>query len=501
MKKLSITKLIAALLIANCYVFTCGVMGEVGGSAIVRDTESDDSENIGEADGQGTMDFLVPDETATGYVQLDLLNITPVPLSGKAVQSTYSVSSSVQDIPEELPQTDTEEILGRTEEYEPATDEIYIAPPETEAATASTKKPKPSTTKTTKASTQTTPVVTESTPNGIPVENTSSAVTTGGNPEAGGNQEATPSDDDHMDELAPTEEGAAYNASDSTSVPEATLATGISDAADVGSEILYVTSNGGTVSGTALDIISRITQNEVGHTFAPEAIKAQAVASYTYVKFCNEYGTYPSVGLASTVSDSVSVLVGSVIGKAIYYNDSLIQAVYSASSAGYTASSKSVWGTDYPYLVSRFCDLDKSYDPNYGREVRYSSDDIKNRVLENTGIGLSGDPSGWLSVEDRVDGNYVAQMSVGGYHSYTASDGESVKLTGRVFREKIMGFELRSSAFDVEYDADSDEFVFTTYGYGHGVGMSQNGANALATYLGYDYKDILTYYYQGTEVK
>lgn len=194
-------------------------------------------------------------------------------------------------------------------------------------------------------------------------------------------------------------------------------------------------------------------------------------------------------------------LTGEVLGKAIYYNGALIQAVYSASSAGYTASSKNVWGTDYPYLQSRFCDLDKQYDPNYGRKVEYTSAEIKSKVLEKTGIDLTGDPSGWLSVETNVDGFYVGQMNVGGYHSYTDSSGDSVKITGRVFRERIMSFELRSSAFDVEYDANSDKFIFTTYGYGHGVGMSQNGANALATYLGYDYKEILTYYYQGTEVK
>ena len=164
-------------------------------------------------------------------------------------------------------------------------------------------------------------------------------------------------------------------------------------------------------------------------------------------------------------------------------------------------SFKNVWGTDYPYLQSRFCDLDKQYDPNYGRKVEYTSAEIKSKVLEKTGIDLTGDPSGWLSVETNVDGFYVGQMNVGGYHSYTDSSGDSVKITGRVFRERIMSFELRSSAFDVEYDANSDKFIFTTYGYGHGVGMSQNGANALATYLGYDYKEILTYYYQGTEVK
>ena len=37
-------------------------------------------------------------------------------------------------------------------------------------------------------------------------------------------------------------------------------------------------------------------------------------------------------------------------------------------------------------------------------------------------------------------------------------------------------------------------------GYGHGVGMSQYGAEAMAE-KGYNYQDILKYYYQGVEIK
>ncbi|MDE6021826.1 MAG: hypothetical protein K2H01_12615 [Ruminococcus sp.] len=44
----------------------------------------------------------------------------------------------------------------------------------------------------------------------------------------------------------------------------------------------------------------------------------------------------------------------------------------------------------------------------------------------------------------------------------------------------------------------SGYFGFTTYGFGHGVGMSQNGANAYATYCGYNYEQILFHYYPGT---
>ena len=57
---------------------------------------------------------------------------------------------------------------------------------------------------------------------------------------------------------------------------------------------------------------------------------------------------------------------------------------------------------------------------------------------------------------------------------------------------------LRSAAFDI--DCDGEEFTFTTDGYGHGVGMSQTGADLYASEEGWDYVDILTHYYPGTQV-
>lgn len=468
--KISLVKTGVALLIGSSYMFVCGVTGTVGGEAMSQDIPASTAEaegmedDIGEAGGQGTLDFLVPDETSSGLITVDLMEMAPLSLSSKMVQSTYSFRGDGITDPTEV----TGEAAGTSED----TVEIIISPPEepTEEPEVTTAAPVATTTEPVTEPVQTVVTTTPTT-----VQTTTSAATQGGIPVEPDNTTAS---DDHPDETEPED----------------------SPAADVTGEVLYVRANGGVVSGSALEIVGKITQHEVGHTFAPEAIKAQAVAAYTYVRFCNEYGTYPSVGLASSVSDSVEVLVESVIGRGIYYNGALIQAVYSASSAGYTASSMNVWGTDYPYLESRFCDLDAQYDPNYGKTAQFSSAEIKQNVLDKTGIELTGDPSGWLSIENRIDGNYVGQMSVGGYHSYTDSSGNSVKITGRVFREKIMGFSLRSSSFDIAYDPGTDMFTFTTYGYGHGVGMSQNGANALATYLGYDYKQILTYYYSGTEV-
>ena len=217
------------------------------------------------------------------------------------------------------------------------------------------------------------------------------------------------------------------------------------------------------------------------------------------MRYFNDRGQSPSVILSSNVSDSTRLLVQSVLGEAVYYDGEIIQAVYSASSAGYTASCKSVWGTNFPYLQSVFCELDEEYDPNYGRTKSFSSSDIKSRVYNKTGISLTGNPENWFVIDGRVDGKYVGSMSVGGNHAYV-SDGKTINITGRVFREKIMSFDIRSNAFDIDYNPSTDEFTFTTYGYGHGVGLSQNGANNLAKYWGWDYRQILEFYYTGTYV-
>ena len=456
MKNLSLAKIIVALVVCNVYLLVCGVMGTVSESlteAAEATAESDDAPQ-----GVGTQDFITPDITQIPIVPDTTTTITtafgtPL-LSMKPVKTSYKPSELVEQL--ELSNNssvETENSDNSSDTSEPDTSDI---------SDTSSSEPDNSTTH-------------EPDNTSKPQDNTSSTAT-------------------------PPESSEPTSSTDSTtSIPTRPSQTVTDNTA--ANEILTVNDGGDIVSGTALDIISRIVMNEIGSTFAPEAIKAQAVAAYTHVKYHNARGSYPNVLLKNEVSDSVKVLVESVIGQAMYYDGEMIQAVYSASSAGCTASSKNVWGVDYPYLRSVYCELDADYDPNYGKKATFSSSEIKSKIYSSTGISLSGDPSDWFSINDRTEGKYVGNMSIGGYNTYVDSDGDTVKITGRVFRERIMSFNIRSSAFDIEYNADSDEFTVTTYGYGHGVGLSQNGANALAKYWVWDYKQILEFYYQGAYVK
>lgn len=264
--------------------------------------------------------------------------------------------------------------------------------------------------------------------------------------------------------------------------------------------VILRVNNGGThEEGSAEEIVARVVQKEMGSGFQREALKALAVASFTYIKHQNELGKTPDIALAETASVKVRECVAEVKGQGVYYNGEYIQAVYCASSAGYTSSAAKVWGTDLPYLKSVKCPFDEDYDPNYGRTASFTSSEIMLKVLKQTGIELTGDPAFWFKTLSWYDNVYVGEMSIGGKTTYTKG-GSEVKITGRDFREKIMEYGLRSAAFSVSYDSKTDKFTFTTYGYGHGAGLSQNGADILASRMGYDYIDILKYYYTGTEV-
>lgn len=262
------------------------------------------------------------------------------------------------------------------------------------------------------------------------------------------------------------------------------------------SDELTVKNSGAIVTGDAYDILCRIVQNEIGSSYATEAIKAMAVASYSYVKFYNEYlNSAPTVALSSAEpGQRVKDAVSAVFGEAVYYNGRYANCTYFAVSAGVTTSALSVWNTpQYPYLVSVDSSVDMDYKTgwsSYEQTKTFTAEALAEKCNAKLGTALdpaNDDPATWLEILSYSDAPYVATVRVG-----------NVTTTGRNLRENVLS--LRSHAFEIEYDEAGRIFTFTTYGYGHGVGMSQAGANFYAQ-QGWDYIDILTHYYSGTTVE
>lgn len=262
------------------------------------------------------------------------------------------------------------------------------------------------------------------------------------------------------------------------------------------------------VTSDAMDLVLRIVRNEIGAhytsgsrygetVYAKEAVKAYAVAAYTHIKYCNLKGQIPNVGLRSDYSEQMKNYVQEVDGQGIYYNDDLICAMYCASTGGYTISGYNGLGTDYPYLSS----VESRYDDQgkqYFSQVTMTADELRQIIESKTDIVLSDEVENWIKVDSVVDGNYVGQMIIDGHTSCNIR-GKQYTLNGSNFKQRIMNSYLKSPAFTVDY-ADGT-FTFNVYGYGHGLGLPADGANLYANIEGWDYKQILEHYFQGTIVK
>ena len=259
------------------------------------------------------------------------------------------------------------------------------------------------------------------------------------------------------------------------------------------------------------DYVVGVVAAEVPASYEPEALKANAVAAYTYAMRKKEYteahpgyaqeehkGAHVCTNYAHCKSwkseeerremwgskydeytARVEAAVRAVYGEVLLYDDAPALTVFYSISAGVTAACKDVWGNDVPYLQS----VDSSWDENekgFLTTVTLSDAEMKEKLA---GCALPENPDEWLVVTDRAESGYVRSAAAG---DKTFTGGEVRKLFG-----------LRSNCFEISH-ADG-VFTFTVKGYGHGVGMSQSGSQAMAL-EGCGYRDILYHYYPGTVI-
>lgn len=195
-----------------------------------------------------------------------------------------------------------------------------------------------------------------------------------------------------------------------------------------------ITVNG--VTGNVLDLVSQVVYNEVGPSMNTEAIKAQTVAAYTYIKYHGNNGK--DLRRKANPPANVVSAVQSVLGEAVYYNGAFALTSFYASSGGASASCKDVFYQDMPYLRSVPSEYDAASDPHYGSQKVYAASELK-RVLEaKLGIKLSADPASWIQIVEG-DGGYAASVIID----------NQVALKGNTFRN-YLGLKSPKIAFTFE---------------------------------------------------
>lgn len=257
-----------------------------------------------------------------------------------------------------------------------------------------------------------------------------------------------------------------------------------------------------------------VVASEMPALFEEEALKAQAVASYTY--FCRERNKFRKSNPSNTdyeftvntskwinyipkeqmqlkwgenfekYYNKIKKCVDSVFPEVIEEkNGELILAAYHAISSGKTEQCKDVFGGDLKYLTNVESPGDKLV-PNYETLVEISTEEFKNSLLNNTKeCDIKENPKEWLGDYTRSDGGMIKEINI---FSKTFKGSDIRKIFG-----------LRSSDFDLNYNSEIEKFIFTVRGYGHGVGMSQHGAQYMAKQSA-NYKEILSWYYPNTYI-
>lgn len=184
-----------------------------------------------------------------------------------------------------------------------------------------------------------------------------------------------------------------------------------------------------------LDAVAGIVYREVGASMHEEAIKAQAVAVYTYIKF---YGNDSNdLRCKPNPPQNVIDICKSVLGEALYYDGDFALTMFSASSGGDSANCYDVFSQDVPYLRSVYCEYDSVCDPHYATVTYMTASQVKSDIESTYGITLSDNPETWFEP-------YVGDS---GYIYNVIIDGQ-INVRGNDLRACL---GLKSPKFDIAY--------------------------------------------------
>lgn len=310
----------------------------------------------------------------------------------------------------------------------------------------------------------------------------------------------------------PRDTTAATTPTDTTAAPTSSTApTTTTTVSNQDKPIFRILVGDNVVELEEREFLIRTLAYEMAPAYHEEALKAQAVAAYTYharrraiqqkkpdptlkgADFVTTDSTFPgnytTVGLRAKWGDNytanyqkICAAVDAVLGKTITHDGELIDACYFAISSGSTEDAATLWGNDVPYLRAVASPGDRLA-PDYQTTVTLTTDEMREKLSAIDGVTLGKEPATWIGTPTCSKAGTVTAVTVG-----------SQSLKGTDVRQAL---GLRSACFTCTYEGGT--FTLTIKGYGHGVGMSQYGADYLAR-QGYSWQEILQYYYTGITI-
>lgn len=245
---------------------------------------------------------------------------------------------------------------------------------------------------------------------------------------------------------------------------------------------------------------------EMPKSWPLEALKAQAVASRTYVYKRMRERSRMQFDVENSVHDQVFRWLPVLGGKSDVGNDRVRQAIletrgqillddhdrvystfFHSQCGGQTENSKSVWGiSGVSSVKDKYCIL-------ASKRWQYSVPKAKLSEMVRVALNLT-DPGemmrfgiGKRTASGRAD-FFIAEFA----------NGERHRIRGDQLRS-ILGYDKLKST-QLELVSEANDWAFTGKGFGHGVGLCQWGARAMAEDQK-SHKEILAHYYLGSRLQ
>ena len=234
-------------------------------------------------------------------------------------------------------------------------------------------------------------------------------------------------------------------------VPEESIETSQPEAVPETKLTMRLRMTDGTTQEMDMDTyLVGVVAGEMPASFAPEALKAQAVVARTFT--LRAFTTGGKHGDGSVCTDStccqayredlqgeslqkITTAVLETSGQVLLYEGNLIEATYFSCSGGSTEDAVAVWGTDYPYLRATVSPGEE-HAAHYTDTVFFSQEEFSAAFG-----GLSGDAKHWI-----------------GFATYTAGGGvHTIIVGGKEYKgtEIRMLLGLRSTAFTMTVEGES----------------------------------------------
>jgi len=265
-----------------------------------------------------------------------------------------------------------------------------------------------------------------------------------------------------------------------------------------------------------------------GRTAAEQAaVEAQAVAarSYTFVRLAAAGGSaarHTNYDVVASTADQVyggaeaergfsDAAVAATSGLVLKYGGRTVDAPYSASCGGETASAEEVWRTGGAAYLRRVSDripgTQRYYcdpAPRFAWTKTLESSELDAALRQYLRAYVNVPPAGpghafKVTVETRTPSGRVARLLIETDAGRFALRGNDVRYVLRTPGGEI----LNSTYFSVEPETGPGgvlrRLVIRGNGWGHGIGLCQWGAIGRAR-AGQDYRTILRTYYPGTDI-